>query len=127
MNPTVHVFGNADLPVDSLPLRILPALRDRLPEVRFELKDPNEEWDIPDEFCMIDVVLGLDEPRLFTDLDRFAAAPRFSVHDFDVIANLRLLKKIGRLRQVRIIGLPPSMDESAAVEAVAALLDAPAE
>lgn len=118
----VFVFGNADLPGDSLPLRILPALAARFQDVSFETKDPNEEWDVPKELVVIDAVAGLEAPRVFADLRSFADAPRVSMHDFDAFANLRLLEKIGKLKRVRIIGLPPDMDEDGAVAAAAALL-----
>lgn len=118
----VHVFGNPDLPVDSLPLRILPALRERFPAVEFAVKDPNEEWDVPERFVMIDTVLGIDAPAVFTDLSAFVPAKGVSMHDFDAYANLRLLQKIGRLRDVFIVGLPPQMDEGQAVKAASALL-----
>jgi len=115
---TVFVFGNPDLAMDSLPLRLLPELRRRLPGVDLQVKDPNEEWDVPEELTVIDTVVGISEPRLFPSLDDFASAPRLSMHDFDAFANLRLLQKIGRLKSVRVIGLPPDWDETAAAEFV---------
>ena len=125
MSDTVLVFGNEEMAVDSLPLRILPELRARLPERRFETKDPNEEWDIPEELTVIDSVVGLDQPRVFTDLKAFVDAPRVSMHDFDAFANLRLLQKIGRLKRIRIIGLPPDMNEKDATTSVIAMLNNP--
>ncbi len=107
----VFVFGNPDLPMDSLPLRILPELRKRLPDIDFQVKDPNEEWDVPEELTVIDTVVGLKEPRVFDSLDSFSAAPRLTMHDFDAYANLRLLQKIGRLKKMRILGLPSEMPE----------------
>ncbi len=113
---TVFVFGNPDLPLDALPLRLLPELRRRLPAVEFLVKDPNEEWDVPEELTIIDTVIGIAEPRLFPTLNDFTAAPRLSLHDFDAFANLRLLQKIGRLKSVRVVGLPPNCAEPAAAD-----------
>ncbi len=115
---TVYVFGNPDLAMDSLPLRLLPELRRRLPDVEFLVKDPNEEWEVPEDLTIIDTVVGIEGPRLFPSLNDFASAPRLSMHDFDAFANLRLLQKIGRLKTVRIIGLPPEHDETAAADFV---------
>jgi hypothetical protein len=112
----VFVFGNPDLAMDSLPLRLLPEMRRRLPGVYFQVKDPNEEWDVPEDLIIVDTVVGITEPRLFLNLDDFADAPRLSMHDFDAFANLRLLQKIGRLKTVRVIGLPPDLGESAAAD-----------
>jgi len=113
---TVFVFGNPDLKMDSLPLRLLPELRRRLPATEFLVKDPNEEWDVPEELTIIDTVVGIAGPRLFPTLNDFAAAPRLTMHDFDAFANLRLLQKIGRLKSVRIIGLPPHFEEATAAD-----------
>ena len=112
---TVFVFGNPELEQDSLPLRLLPELRRRLPGVEFAVKDPNEEWDVPADLAVIDTVVGISEPKVFDSLDAFAAAPRFSAHDFDAYANLRLLQKLGKLRNISIIGLPPRHPEKESV------------
>lgn len=113
---TIFIFGNPELSEDSLPLRLLPNLHRRLPDVKFEVKDPNEEWDVPEELTIIDTVVGIPEPRLFHSLDDFAAAPRLTAHDFDAYANLRLLQKLGRLKKIRIIGLPPACGPDQALE-----------
>ncbi len=113
----IFVFGNEDVPIDSLPLRIVPALRLAFPECRFEIKDPNEEWDVPEELIIIDNVVGLEAPRTFDDLRHFSAGPMVSLHDFDAYANLRLLQKLGKLKRLKIIGLPPGMAEDTATEA----------
>lgn len=119
---TIYVFGNPDLPADSLPLRILPVLRARFPQAQFEVKDPNEEWDVPEELVIIDTVQGVSEVTVFEDIAKFAAAPRVTMHDFDVLTNLRYLQKLGKLKKIKIIGVPPTMDEVDALAAVSALL-----
>ncbi|MGC9599166.1 MAG: hypothetical protein ABSE18_02155 [Minisyncoccia bacterium] len=118
----VYVFGNPDLPADSLPLRILPELRRRFPEARFEVKDPNEEWDMPEYLVVIDTVEGVAGVTVFDDLAKFAAAPRVTTHDFDALANLRYLQKLGKLKKIKIIGIPPTITEMQALQAVSALL-----
>jgi len=102
----VYVFGNPDVAQDSLPLKILPELQKQLPEFRFEAKDPNEEWEAPEELIVIDTVVGIKEITVFDDLARFASAPRLSLHDFDAFANLLILQKLGKLKKIKIIGVP---------------------
>lgn len=118
----IHVFGNPDLAMDALPLRILPALRERAPEVDFRTLDPNEEWEIVDPFIVIDTVVGIPAARLFRSLDEFAPAPTVSVHDFDALFNLRYLKKLGKLGEVRILGLPPELSQDAAIAEVVRMI-----
>lgn len=118
----IHVFGNPDIAMDALPLRILPALRVRAPEIDFRALDPNEEWELVDPFVVIDTVVGIPSAHIFRSLDEFAAAPTVSVHDFDALFNLRYLKKLGKLGAVHILGLPPEIPEEEAIVQVLAMI-----
>jgi len=119
---TIFIFGNPDLAQDSLPLEMLSELRKRFPRLRFEVKDPNEEWDIPEELVIIDTIVGTDDVTVFNSLSAFAPAPRITMHDFDAFANLRYLEKLGRLKSVHIIGVPQGLEISGAITQVSALL-----
>ncbi len=108
MPEEIWIFGNSDIPEDSLPLKILPSLKKQCPEFTFVIKDPNEEWELPAKLTIIDTVHGLKEIALFTSLDQFQNTPRFTMHDFDLLTNLRWLDKINKLPPFTIIGLPPN-------------------
>lgn len=114
----IFVFGNIDLQNDSLPLRIIPKLQKKFPDIQFEIRDPNEEWGVPEEFIIIDSVVGIKEVKIFDSLDKFLSAPRVSMHDFDALTNLQYLWKLGKIKKMKIIGLPPDMDESEAFKKV---------
>ncbi len=114
----IFVFGNPDLAMDSLPIEILPELRERFPEHEFIFQDPNEEWDMSEPFYVIDTVVGLKEPRLFDSLDVFISQPKLSMHDFDALSNLRFLKKLGKLPEVKIIGLPVGIAKEVAIGSI---------
>jgi len=107
----VFVFGNEDIALDALPLRLVPYLRTRFPHVSFEVLDPNEEWDAPSSLIILDTVVNLVTPTMFEDLSPFTAAPRVTCHDFDAYTNLLLLMKLGVVHQVTLLGLPPSLPE----------------
>ncbi len=111
----VFTFGNIDLPFDSLPLRILPALRTALPDISFETLDPNEEWNMPEHPLIIDTVVNLEHPQVIHGLSAFLAAPRMTCHDFDAYANLMFMKKLGKVRDATVLGLPPQYSEDEAV------------
>jgi len=119
---TIFIFGNPDLAFDSLPLRILPGLKKRFPQVKFEVRDPNEEWDVPEELILIDTVFGIERARIFDDLKNFENSPRVSLHDFDLITHLRHLQKLGKFKKVKIIGVPPTISEKEVIKQIAAIL-----
>jgi hypothetical protein len=118
----IYVFGNPDLPEDALPIRILPKLRREFPDFSFEVKEPNEEWDPPEELVVIDTAIGIKEVTVFPDLSKFTPAPRITMHDFDALANLRLLVKLGKIKKVTVIGIPPTISESDAVNTITRIL-----
>lgn len=118
----IYLFGNPDLPDDSVPLRILPELKKRFPQLRFKIKDPNEEWDCPEELTAIDTVRGIEKVGVFDNLAKFAAAPRLTIHDFDALTNLRYLQKLGKLKKIQIIGVPAEMNPEEAFTAIAEAL-----
>ena len=120
---TIFIFGNEQLEMDSLPLRILSELRRAFPSLNFEIKDPNEEWIVPEKLIIIDTAVGLKKVKVFDNLDSFDTSPHLTMHDFDAMANLQLLKKLGKLKEVRIIGIPPNIDESEAIESVSKMLE----
>ena len=118
----VHIFGNRELDFDSTPLRLLPKLRDEFCQIEFIELDPNEDWEIPDPFLIIDTIAGIPDVRTFYGIEAFDAAPTVSVHDFDAVFHLRYLAKLGKLQNVVIIGVSPEMNELAALPGVRAAL-----
>jgi len=121
----VFIFGNPDLQFDSLPINILPKLKKQFPKIDFEIKDPNEDWDIPEEIIVIDTILNIDKPAIFEDLKNFSDSPRVSLHDFDALANLKYLKKIGKIKKIKIIGLPPAISSKKALQFLIKILSNP--
>ncbi len=118
----VWVFGNPDFAPDALPLKILPALKRRLPEREFIVKDPHEEWNLPRKLVIIDTVRGIDAVTTFTSLDQFKKTPRLTVHDFDLLTNLKWLAKLNKLPPFLIIGLPPDIPADKAAAEITGLL-----
>ncbi len=120
---TVFVFGNPDVEGDSLPFKILPGLRKKFPKINFLAKDPNEDFELPEDAVIIDIVAGLKEARIFNSLEDFKAPPRMTLHDFDLFGHLQLLKKLGKLpSKIKIIGIPPTISEEKAMESIVAIL-----
>ncbi len=114
----IFLFGNPDLDMDALPIRLIPRLQKMFPSVAFISLDPNEEWDVPKHMVIIDTVVGSTEVTVFHDLHAFMQTPRVTCHDFDAYTNLQLLLRIGAIEGVTIIGLPPTLTEDTACSAL---------
>lgn len=119
---TIFIFGNPDLKNDSLPIQLIPRLQKIFPNISFEIKDPNEEWNIPEELTIIDTVINIKEVVVFDDLKIFDTAPKLTMHDFDALSNLCYMKKLGKLKKIKIIGIPPNMSYEKTLEAIKKVL-----
>ncbi|OGL74640.1 hypothetical protein A3C96_04275 [Candidatus Uhrbacteria bacterium RIFCSPHIGHO2_02_FULL_60_10] len=118
----ILLFGNPEVAADSLPPRLQSALAAARPDLEFLTADPTENLPFDEDTVIVDTVINLEEPRLFTSLDDFAAAPRLTGHDYDVYAEMRWRQKLGKLKKVSIIGLPPNISPDAAKNAVLEML-----
>lgn len=118
----IFIFGNPLVDKDSLPLKLMDKLSERFPEIEFVDLDPNENLDIGTNPVILDTVFGIKETKLLEDMDKIEDSPKFSMHDFDLGTNLKLLRKMGRLDSVKIICIPPDMSEGKAFEQVASLI-----
>jgi hypothetical protein len=106
----VYVFGNEDIPEDRGAIEVAEKLVDTLEGVSFIPVKPNEDVPFADErrVVVLDTVQGIRDVTLIEggDIDRLIPSPRGSVHDFDLAFQLRYLKKIDRLGEVTIVGIP---------------------
>ena len=105
----IFVLGNTLVKEDSTAVELLPLLKQQLPEYEFILVDPTENFtpnsDAP--LVIIDAVKGIDKVQVYDNLDVFASAKAVSVHDYDLLLHLQLLKKLGKLpEKLVIIGIP---------------------
>ena len=105
----IYVFGNPLVEEDSVPLIILPQLKKQFPDIDFIVVDPNENFPPKGERNLIifDTVKGISEVTLldYSDLAAIEKSP-VSPHDYDLLLHLLLLKKMGKIDSVKIIGFP---------------------
>jgi hypothetical protein len=106
----VYVFGSAEVPQHEKALEVARRLRGTVPGIWFVPVGLNEDVPFVDEesVVILDTVLGLDGVTLVSPsgIERFAPPPRGTVHDFDLAFQLKYLKKIGRLGDVHVVGIP---------------------
>lgn len=120
---TIYIFGNSLLSFDSLPIKLVPKLQKIFPEINFVIKDPNENlWPEKGELILIDTVVGIDRARIIEDIDSLQTEKIYSAHDFDLGFNLKLLWKIGKLKKLKILGVPVKISSDLALEQLKELI-----
>ena len=102
----ISVFGNPDLAADNAALKLIPGLKKKYPQAEIMVEDPAEGLKPADDWIIVDVCQGISRVTEFEDLDRFVAVRRLSVHDYDLAMELKLLKKLGKIKKLKIIGVP---------------------
>lgn len=110
MKIKVYVFGNEDLGFDNAAISAAKYLQTLFSQVEFIFIKPNQDLPFSDEeeVYILDVVEGLKKP-LFIDIedfDKLKLSPRTTVHDFDLGFQLKYLKKLGKIKKARVLGLP---------------------
>lgn len=119
----ISIFGNPDLDFDSLSLKILPQLQNKFPDIKFKTQDPNE-LDFPgqNQWIIIDTVQGINKVQ-FIDIDKIENhKKRATVHDFDLSAYLKLIRKIKKHIDIKIIGIPMFYNKTQALKQTATLI-----
>jgi Ni,Fe-hydrogenase maturation factor len=113
---TIYIFGNELLDFDNLPIKLAPELRKLFPNINFIIQDPTENIKPASsagglhengELIIIDTVVGIKKVTIINDIEKLETGKIYSMHDFDLAFNLKLLKKIGQLKKLAIFGVPP--------------------
>ena len=106
----VYLFGNEYVAEDKRAIEVARELEGAVDSISFVLVGPNEDVPFVDErrVVILDTVQGIREVTLVEgdEVDGFILAPRGSVHDFDLAFQLRYLKKLGKLGEITIVGIP---------------------
>lgn len=118
MRSVIYVSGNPLVREDSLPIKLMPKLAETFPELEFRELEPTENLPEQETLHIIDTVIGIDKVRIIDDIDKIVTGKVYSLHDFDLGFNLKLMKKTGKLESVAIIGVPPHIDENAALDGI---------
>jgi len=96
-------IGNEYLEQDNLAIKLAKSLK--IPGFKFHIVNEDEVNNF-EKPVILDVVKGLKEIKVFDDVDKFRTVKSVSAHDLDLGFHLKLLKEMGELKDVRIIGLP---------------------
>ena len=116
----VYLFGNEDHPQDNAAFEVISQIMEdeSIPHeekriynsIGFVVVKPNQDlpFDKGEDVILMDTVKGLPKVTLLTEEDflKIKLPPRTSVHDFDLGFQLKYLKRLGKIGEVKIIGLP---------------------
>jgi len=113
----IYIFGNQILDFDNTPILLQAELEKIFPTINFIHQDPNENLSLENnELVLIDTVEGINEVKILTDIDKIQIEKKYSMHDFDLGFNLRLLHKIGKLKKITIFCVPMKIKKQAALK-----------
>ena len=115
----ILVFGNNLIKGDSLTFNLIPKLQKIYQDIKFKEFDPTEnlEGEIQNRSLFIlDVAKGIKDLKILNifDLDNLELSI-YSMHDFDLAYNIKLLKKLEKLKHITIIAIPPNIKETEAL------------
>src|SRR3712207_288920 len=106
----VYVFGNEYVAEDKRAIEVARELEGVIEGISFVFVSPNEDVPFVNErhVVILDTVQELQDVALIEGdgIDGLISSPRGSVHDFDLAFQLRYLKKLNKLGEVTIIGIP---------------------
>lgn len=102
----ITVLGNPDLKEDSAAIKLIPWLKQKYPGAEIKIEDPSGGLIPADDWLIVDVCQGIDKITEFDDLDKFEALRRIGVHDYEAMTELKLLKKLGKIKKLKILAVP---------------------
>lgn len=103
----ILVFGNILMKIDAMPIKLLPNLKKTFPDIEFKEFDCVEDLEKEgSELTIMDTVNGIQTVQIFENIEEFSESPTCSMHDFDLPVYIKLLKKLGILTKVTVIGIP---------------------
>jgi Ni,Fe-hydrogenase maturation factor len=106
----IYVFGNEYVAEDKRAIEVARELEGAIGDISFVFVRPNEDVPFVNErqVVILDTVQGIQGVALIEGdrIDGLTLSPRGSVHDFDLAFQLRYLKKLGKLGEITIVGIP---------------------
>jgi Ni,Fe-hydrogenase maturation factor len=120
----VLVFGNQIAKADSAAIKIASRLSGKMPNVEFVHFDTSEDLEKEGRnLVILDVVVGLEKPRVVQLSELELSSNPLSLHGFDLIWNLLLLKKLGKIESATIVGVPAGKPYTKSLRAVKEILE----
>ena len=106
----VYCFGNEFLKEDSLAKGLADEIQ--IDGIEFvKCNSPDDVLDETDEIVILDAVEGINKIIIINDLNQLKTDKLMSLHNFDLSFFLKLMEKIGKIKKIKIIGIPMKGDK----------------
>jgi Ni,Fe-hydrogenase maturation factor len=123
MNRVLLVFGNEYFEGDNLAVNVAKELDlDNIAVERCYSVDDLFNYYCYEKILVMDVVKGIDRVMLVEDINKIKEHKLYSLHDFDLGFFLKLMKRLGNLKELKIIGIPQKGDRNKIKEEVLEIL-----
>lgn len=122
---TVLCFGNEFLKKDSLAKKLADEIKlEGFEFIKTDNVDDVLNYANSGELYILDVVENIKKTILIKNIDDLKGSKICSLHDFDLGFYLKLLKEIGKIKEMRIIGVPQEGDTEKIKKDVIGILNA---
>lgn len=128
MKNQILIFGNLFVDKDNTSIKLISRLKEKFPNIEFIEADPTDDIQKYGKYLkIIDAVEDIDEVKKIIlktdeDFDRLETQKVYSMHDFDLGYNLKLLKKMKKIDSAEIICVPMGKSEDEVFEEIKNLL-----
>lgn len=119
----LYVFGNKLIEDDSMPFKIMEELQKDIPEIEF-LDYDDFQFGASRDVNILDTAKGIEKVMLIKDIEKLKQNKIYSLHDFDIASEIKLMKKIGKIDNVNIFAIPQNITKEKALEELKPLLKA---
>ena len=126
MKTVVLCFGNEFVEMDKLPIVLYKELKDKIPDVEFILCESlNEILDYSnhERVFILDTVKGIQDVSIIYNIELLKERKIYTPHDFDLSLYLKLINRMKKIKNLRIIGIPVGYDKEKAKEKIKKLLN----
>ena len=110
-----YCFGNPLVKKDSMPIILIPLLKKEFPDIEFIEAGSPEDIEGEMNLNIIDTAEGIENVKEI-GIDEIGSHKCCSLHDFDLAMSLKLLGKMGKIKRLRIIGIPPAHSKGQAIK-----------
>ena len=121
---TIYILGNPDIAQDNIAYKTADKLKKLFSNVKFlpQYKLDLDKVSKYTNLWLMDAAINLDKVAYITNLEQLSLPPRLTLHDFDIVIQLKLMQKLHLVKHINIIGIPYNLNLHKAVSQAGAII-----